>query len=83
MSQGYRNDAETMRDNDGVFPPECHDADDDIGADPDDTADIVDTADPAAATAGNRFMAFGEQGPGRYGNADTTQPGIFERQCLH
>jgi len=67
-----------MRNHDGVFSLECHDIDDDTGSDADDTTD-----DPTAATAGDRFVAFGEQGPGRYGNADTAQPGILERQCLH
>lgn len=79
MSQGYRNNAEAMRDNDGIFPPEYHDADDDddTGADPD------DTADSAAAVAGNRFVALGKQGSSRYGDADAAQPGFLERQCLH
>lgn len=71
-----------MRNNDGVFPLEYHDIDDDTGSDtgsdPDDAAD-----DAAAATIGDRFVAFGEQGPGRHGNADAAQPGILERQYLH
>lgn len=77
MSQGYCNNGEAMRNNDRAFPLEYHDIDDNTDS------DSNDTADPAATTTGNRFMAFGEQGPGRYGNADTAQPGILERQCLH
>jgi len=85
MSQGYCNNNEAMRNHDGVFSLEYHDIDDDTGSDANDTGpDADDTADdPTAATAGDRFVAFGEQGPGRYGNADATQPGILERQCLH
>lgn len=66
MSQGYRNNTEVMRDYDGVFPLEYHDADDgvDTGANPD------DTTDPATTITGNRFVAFGKQGPNRYGNAN-------------
>lgn len=78
MAQGYCNNGEAMRNNDGVLPLECHDVDDDTGPYPDDTAN-----DPAAATAGDRFVAFGEQGSGRHGNADAAQPGILERQRLH
>lgn len=75
-----------MRNYDGVFPPEyhdVHDADDDADDDIDTGADPDDTADPATTIAGNRFVAFGKQGPSRYGNADATQPGVLERQCLH
>lgn len=42
-----------MRDNDGVFPLKYHDVNDDTGSDPDDA-----TNDPAASTAGDRFVAL-------------------------
>lgn len=74
MSQGYCNDGEAMRNNDGVLPLEYHDVDDDTGPYSDDASD-----DSAAATASDRFVAFGEQGSGRHGNADATQPGILKR----
>lgn len=65
MSQGYRN-VEAMRDN-GICSSEYRNVDDDdTGANPD------DASGPATTVAGNRFVAFGEQGPGRYGNADAT-----------
>lgn len=54
MSQ-YCNNSEAMRSNDGVFPLEYYDIDDDTSSDADDTAD-----DPAATIVGDRFMAFGE-----------------------
>lgn len=78
MSQGYCNNGEAMRNDDGVFPLEYHGVDDDARPDADDTAD-----DPAATTAGDRFVAFGEQGPGRDGNADAAEPGVLQRQRLH
>lgn len=54
-----------MRNDNGTFPLEYYDIDDDTGPDPDDTAD-----DPVAAAARDRLVAFGEQGPSRDGNAD-------------
>lgn len=65
----------------GVFPLEYHDIDDDTGSDT--GSDPDDASDAATATTGDRFVAFGEQGPGRHGNADAAQPGILERQYLH
>lgn len=78
MSQGYRNNAEAMRDYDGICPPEYHNVDDNNDDDDDTGANPDDTSGPATTIAGNRFVAFGEQGPSRYGNADATQPGVLE-----
>lgn len=78
MSQGYRNNTEAMRDNNGVCPSEYHNVDDD-----DTRANPDDASGPATTIASDRFVAFGEQGPSRCGNADATQPGVLERQCFH
>jgi len=75
VSQGARNNAEAMYNHDEDLL-EHHDADDDAGADPDDAAD-------STAVAGDRLVAFGQQGPGRHGNANATEPRVLERQRLH
>jgi len=75
VSQGACTNGEAMRDHDEGLP-EHRDADDDTGADPDDAAD-------STAVAGDRLVAFGQQGSDRHGNADATEPRVLERQRLH